>query len=185
MTDIAKLLDDTVGIVDRAGVTWAIMGGCARNAYAEPRATKDVDLVVAADADRFVRLEEALAAAGFHQGSAVTEPGEPVPDLVLYRDGQGRRIDVLFAHTSFEQSALARRVRLAAIGETPVHVLTVEDLIVYKVIADRPQDRADIAAVVEAQRARGQAIDWSYVEHWCGEWDVSHRLQRVRAESNA
>lgn len=169
-------------MLESVGVSWAVMGGCARNAYAEPRATKDVDFVVEADPVRFVRLEAALKRGGFVQGSAVSEPGEPVPDLVLYRDTAGRRVDILFAHTAFEQSALARRKVLAPFGNTRAQVVSVEDLIVYKLIADRPQDRADIAAVVEAQRMRGEPIDWSYVEQWCIAWEVHDRLTARRLE---
>lgn len=182
MTNVAKLLDDAIAILNEAGLSWAVMGGCARNAYAEPRATKDVDFVVEADPQRFDGLERALLRAGFRQASAVTEPGEPVPDLVLYRDAAGRRIDILFAHTTFEQSALNRRIALAPFEGTQAHVVSVEDLIVYKVLADRPQDRADIAAVVEAQRVRDVPIDWSYVEKWCEAWDAAERLATLRED---
>jgi hypothetical protein len=184
VSSLDQLLDDAIHILDDAGVSWAVMGGCARNAYAEPRATKDVDFVVEADEARFVDLERALQRAGFHRASAVTEPEERVPDLALYRDGSGRRIDILFAHTAFERSALARRRSLVS-RQRAAHVVSPEDLVVYKVIADRPQDRADIAAVIETQRARGAAIDWAYVEHWCAAWEVLERLHRLRAELGA
>ncbi len=108
-----------------------------------------------------------------------------VPDLVLYRDAAGRRIDVLFAHTDFERSALSRRRTLTPFGETTAQVVSVEDLVVYKLIADRPQDRADIAAVVEAQQVRGEPIDWAYVERWCDAWEVRDRLSALRAELEA
>lgn len=185
MSEVERLLDDAIAIIDGVGVSWAVMGGCARNAYAEPRATKDVDFVVQADAALFDRLERALQGAGFQRATTVAEPGEPVPDLVLYRDGSGRRIDILFAHTAFERSALARRTSFAPSGGTTAHVVSAEDLIIYKLIADRPQDRADIVAVVEAQQARGAPLDWSYVEQWCDAWDVLDRLRRLRAELGA
>lgn len=183
--DVEALLEDAAAIVDRAGVAWAVMGGCARNAYAEPRATKDVDLVVEVDPDKFVLLQQAFQARGFYQASAVSEPGEAVPDLALYRDAAGRRIDVLFSHTAFERSALARRRTLSSFGRGTAHVVSVEDLITYKVIADRPQDRADIAAVIAAQRMRGEPIDWTYIEEWCAQWDVLERLRVLRRELGA
>jgi hypothetical protein len=183
VSSLEALVDDAVAILEGVGVAWAVMGGCARNAYAEPRATKDVDFVAAVDPASFAALERALERAGFRRASAVSEPGEIVPDLALYRDGSGRRIDILFAHTAFERSALERRRPLASSGQRATHVVSPEDLIVYKLIADRPQDRADIAAVVEAQRLRGTAIDWMYIEHWCRAWDVLERLHTLRTES--
>jgi hypothetical protein len=180
VADVQSLLDDAIAIVDRVGLAWAIMGGCARNAYAEPRATKDVDLVVEVQAARFSDLQHAMAQGGFSQASAVADPDEPVPDLVLYRDARGRRIDVLFAHTAFERSALARRKILTPFGGTAAHVVSAEDLIVYKLIADRPQDRADIAAVIAAQRMRGEPVDWKYIQHWCDAWEIGDRLDALR-----
>ena len=174
-------MDDAIAILEGAGVSWAVMGGCARNAYAEPRATRDVDFVVEADPTRFAELERALQRAGFHRASAVSEPGE-LPDLALYRDSSGRRIDILFAHTAFERSALERRRSLGGSGPGATHVVSPEDLIVYKLIADRPQDRADIAAVVEAQSMRGAPIDWTYIEQWCAAWEVLERLRKLQLE---
>jgi predicted nucleotidyltransferase len=185
MGDIQKLLEDAVAIVEAAAVEWAVMGGCARNAYAEPRATRDVDLVVAVDPAHFATLEHELQARGFKRGSTVGDASEPIPDLVLYRDANGRRLDILFAHTAFERSALARRKTLTPFASVRAHVVSAEDLLVYKLIADRPQDRADIAAVVEAQAARGIAIDWAYVERWCEAWDVGERLERLRSTLGA
>jgi len=182
VADVQSLLDDAIAIVDRVGLAWAIMGGCARNAYAEPRATKDVDFVVEVEAARFSELQHAMAQGGFSQASAVADPDEPVPDLILYRDARGRRIDVLFAHTAFERSALARRRMLAPFGGTAAHVVSAEDLIVYKLIADRPQDRADITAVVAAQRMRGEPIDWKYIERWCDAWEIGDRLGALQSD---
>jgi hypothetical protein len=183
--DIPGLLLAARAAVEEAGLAFAVIGGCARNAYAEPRATKDVDLVVEVDADRYSLLEEALARRGFHCATAVGDRDEPVPDLCLYRDGEGRRVDVLFAHTSLERSALARSEPREPYAGVEIAVVSPEDLMVYKLIADRPQDRADIAAVVGALTLAGRAIDWSYVERWCDEWDVRARLDRVRAELDA
>jgi hypothetical protein len=180
--DITALLDEAIATLHGAGVTWAVMGGCARNAYAEPRATRDVDFVVEADRAGFPVLERALAKIGFERATTVAEPGDEVPDLVLYRDAAGRRIDILFAHTAFERSALSRRTTLSPLLGPKAYVVSPEDLVVYKLIADRPQDRADIVAVVEAQVARGAPLDWAYVEHWCDVWDLRDRLTKLRAE---
>lgn len=45
------------------------------------------------------------------------------------------------------------------------------DLIVYKPLAWRPQDRDDITEVLAA----GHDLNTRYVEYWAGEWDVLER----------
>lgn len=179
---LPQLLRDAAAALDEAGLAWALIGGCARNAYAEPRATRDVDLVVEVDARRQAKLDAALAARGLVPATRVGESDDAVPDLVLYRDPDGRRLDVLFAHTAFEQSALARRRRLVPFANTEAAVVSAEDLIVYKLLADRPQDRADIVAVVRTLNLQGKPLDWTYVDEWCATWEVGDRFERLRVE---
>ena len=178
--EVRQLLIDAGTALDSAGVAYAVIGGCARNAYAEARATKDVDFVVAGDPASYEAAVEALAARGFVPASTVGETSDPVPDLVLYRDAKRRRIDILFAKTAFEESALNRRQTRAPYEAVQLPVVSPEDLIVYKLIAGRTQDFADVEVVVAALAAQQQPLDWAYIEKWCADWDVADRVARVR-----
>lgn len=60
-------------------------------------------------------------------------------------------------------------------------MITAEDLIVDKLIADRPRDREDIRAVLSTQEREGRAIDWSYLERWTKFWEIEARLARLRS----
>lgn len=159
--DIPTLLADAWSALRHAGVTCAVIGGCARNAYAEVRATKDVDLVVEADPAVYRAAVEALASRGFVRAAVVGARDGEVPDLELFRDPAGRRIDLLFAHTEFERSALSRRTPREPYAGVTVSVVSPEDLIVYKIIAGRPQDRLDVHALLDALTAE-RTIDWTY-----------------------
>jgi predicted nucleotidyltransferase len=181
-TELPDLLRDAIAALDEAELDFAVMGGCARNAYAEPRATRDVDLVVAVDLDKHARLIEAMARRGFTAATTVASD-EGVPDLTLFRDDAGRRLDLLFAHTDFERAALDRSRAAEPLAGVSAPVISVEDLIVYKLLADRPQDRVDVQDVVRAVEARGGAIDWDYVQGWCDAWEVRGRLERARSAS--
>lgn len=178
---IATLLVEAASALDAAGARYAVIGGCARNAYAEVRPTKDVDFVVEVDEAQYPRLVAALEAIGFRRASAVGgEPGR-VPDLELLRDAQGRRIDLLFAHTEFERSALARAAEREPYAGVSLRVASREDLLVYKLLAGRPQDLLDIRAMLEAAIG-GTTLDWSYVERWCDVWEIRPALDRLRAD---
>lgn len=179
MSDIPQLLRDARELILGSGLANALIGGCAVNAYTEPRATKDVDFVVEVAEDRYPRLVEALDQRGFWPASVVGDRGS-VPDLALYRDPAGRRVDILFAHTLFEQSALQRRETREPYAGVALEVVSPEDLIVYKVVADRQQDRADIESVIAALAMAGRELDWEYIERWCDVWEVGDRLRRIR-----
>jgi hypothetical protein len=181
IADIRQLLIDAQQALETAAVPYAVIGGCARNAYAEPRATKDVDIVAAGDVTSYAAVDHALQLGGFNRASAVQASDDPVPDLVLYRDPRGRRVDVLFAKTEFERSALSRREWRAPYESIRLPIVTPEDLVVYKLIAGRTQDWADVEQVLWALAIEARPFDWDYVEAWCRAWDVADRGERARS----
>jgi hypothetical protein len=96
----------------------------------------------------------------------MADPGESPHLVLLKRDDE--RVDLLVAVTEYQKLALER-------GLT-AHVLTVEDVIVHKLIAWRPRDQRDIASILSVD----QPIDERYVEHWAAEWDVLDRWRAAR-----
>lgn len=55
-------------------------------------------------------------------------------------------------------------------------VLAAEDLLVFKLIANRPKDQNDLQGL-----ARLPEIDWPHVERWAAEWGVIDTLHQLRA----
>ena len=153
---VERLLEVAFAALSEARVEFALIGACARNLYAEPRATRDVDLAVTADPAAYVRVVAAFAARGFAVGATVGDKEDVQPDLVHFRDAagdRGDRIDILFAKTSFEREALARRIAGLTVGETRFPAVTPEDLVIYKLIAARPQDLLDAEEVAATMAA--------------------------------
>jgi hypothetical protein len=72
----------------------------------------------------------------------------------------GVRIDVIFALLPFELDAI-RRAKEVTIADRTVHVVTPEDLILMKIISERPRDVADAEAIV---RRRIGDLDLAYLE---------------------
>lgn len=126
-----------------------------------PRHTVDIDCVV----DKVDGLVEQLRERGLDLRLRSDSDGTPY--LVQGTTPDGMHFDVYVASTPFEESALERR---GADG-----YVSVEDLIVYELLAWRPQDRDDIAEVLAA----GHELDTRYVEYWAGEWDVLDRWQQA------
>jgi hypothetical protein len=109
------------------GVPHALIGGLAVGLYGHPRATKDVDFLVADQA--FERI---------------------APILVFRAElSDMARVGVVdFMPLPPDQPALAAHLRIPDGHEIPV--INPEGLIVLKLLADRPQDRADIKALLNA-----------------------------------
>lgn len=162
----------------------AVIGAVARNAWAPPRATTDLDLAVSASASTLAAAEAALVALGYQcVRRQRADPADPLPDMLIFRSEAAglRQVDLLVAKTDFERQALRRGTPIV-VGEATVPVATLEDLIVYKLLADRPRDRDDIRAMLRTQARAGRVTDWDHIESWSRYWSVTDRLRALRAE---
>jgi predicted nucleotidyltransferase len=160
----------------------ALIGAVARNAWAPPRATTDLDVAIAASSGVIGTVEAALAGLGYDRvRSHRADPDDALADLLVFRAPGGglRQVDLLVAKTLFEEEVLRRAVPVE-IGGVCVPVATPEDLVVYKLVADRDRDREDVAAVVRTQTRAGRELDWAYIERWAGFWGVPDRLAALR-----
>jgi hypothetical protein len=155
------LIDVTV-VLDRLEIPWVRAGALAALDYrAEPRLTADADVLVRWDA----RLVGALEADGW-EVRAMSDP-EMAPHLLMLKRGDDR-VDLLVAVTEYQELALERGF--------PNRVLTVEDVIVHKLIAWRARDQRDIASILSADHV----LDEKYIVHWATEWSVLDRWHAAR-----
>jgi predicted nucleotidyltransferase len=171
-----------LAVADEAA--FAVVGALARNAWAPPRATTDIDLAVAASPDVLLAIQAALLPLGYARvREQRADANDPLPDIVIFRSDQAvpRQVDLLVTKTAFEVQALGRALAVDVSGAT-VRVVTPEDLVVYKLIAGRPRDRDDVRAVARTQARMGRPLDWSHVERWAAYWGVSDRAAALRRD---
>lgn len=158
-----------------ARVPHAFGGAIALAYYATPRATIDIDVNVFVEAGRADDVLAALVRLGADAPSA----GERTR---LARDGQTRThwgrtpIDLFFSYDAFHDACMERRRAFPfGPGET-IHVLSAEDLVVFKAIFDRDKDWRDIAELVFAE---GESLDAAWIGDWVerivGRDDPRHR----------
>lgn len=178
--DPLDLLRRVVQACELVTVPYAVIGAVARNAWAPPRATTDIDLAVAVDAASYEALIAALAARAITVKRIVSsDPAAVVPDVALLEGPPGpvRRVDFLIAKTAFEHEAIQHSVE-ADIG-LRCRVVRPEHLIVYKLIAGRPRDLDDATEVLRTRALAGQPVDRAAVQRWCAEWGVEERWARL------
>lgn len=158
----------------------AVIGALARNLYAAPRATGDVDLAVALrDGEAYKRVVQALVGLGFVDRGATQDYGDAYPALAHF-DGPVE-LDLLIAHTEFEHSAVRDRVILGS-GEDGLPTVTPGDLIFYKLLRFGAQDKADIEEVMKA--APGE-VDWERAARFAEDFGVEDRVEWARGVSES
>lgn len=141
--------EELLASFNAAGVRYLVGGAHALALHARPRATKDLDLFVDPTKANASRVLKALA--NFFGGSVpryVTAEALLDPDTILQLGVAPIRVDILsaFGTTTFRK-AWNQRVD-AGFGSVPAHYLGRDQLIAEKRYYDRPQDRADLAALV-------------------------------------
>jgi Aminoglycoside-2''-adenylyltransferase len=137
-----------------AGAQFVVLGGHAVAYHGHPRATKDLDVLVRADASNAERVYRALAAFGAPLHSfEVSEADFVTYDGVLQIGLPPHRIDILNRADgiSFEE-AVAEGTSFELEGRR-IPVIGREALLKNKRAAGRPQDLADVHAL-ETKRSK-------------------------------
>ena len=183
---VLQVLSRVWTLLHATGVRAAVMGGIAVSAWKHIRATQDVDLLVAIDDDGLGGVLRELAMGGFHcrrlppiltiGTTRIIQLLHDVPEIALEI-----RVDLLLADTDFERQALARATDLPLEGiESPVPVVACEDLIIFKLLAGRILDRADVAYLLRANKER---IDMAHLQHWARELALTDDVIALWKES--
>jgi hypothetical protein len=155
LTRLEQVLKRLGRDLDDLGSRWALVGGLAVSALAEPRTTRDVDVAVAAredsDAEKIVRrlcasgylLLEQLenAVSGRLATVRLVAPGED-PDA-------GIVVDLFFDYSGLEDEIIERAEILSLVQGLAVPVAQRGDLLALKVLAARPRDLEDAKALVK------------------------------------
>ena len=139
--DAVRALRDAL---DELGAPWVIIGGVAVIARGVPRLTVDVDATLVGAQ---VSLEQAIDIFGRHDivariPSAIGFARDRHV-LLLRHDPSGVPLDVSLAWLPFEEHAIHHGDEVDFAGVT-IRVARAEDLVIYKVVAGRPQDIDDV-----------------------------------------
>lgn len=147
-TDFKELLNT----FNEHEVKYLIVGGYAVMKHSEPRFTKDLDIWVEASPDNARKVFQALKNFG--------APLSNLTEADFAKDGfyqMGRppvRVDILMGLTGLDfESAWGNRVE-GSYGETRTQFLSIEDLIINKRAAGRPQDLLDVENLQLAQKRK-------------------------------
>jgi len=143
----------------KIGVRWYVFGAQAVNLHGFPRATADLDVTVELAAYSTAELIASLAKAGFDARFADAEFIAATRVIPVVHRASQLPIDVVLAGPGLEQLFLDEAEQ-QKVGGIVVPVISIENLIVTKVLAGRPRDREDVREIV-AMRAE---IDHARVE---------------------
>lgn len=153
--------------LDAIGAQWALVGGFAVSAWAEPRLTRDVDAAVAVADDGAAEAAIAgLSARGWTPITLIEQDAVGRVATVRLQPARGSTagavLDVLFASSGIEAELVAQAVHLEILPGLRAAVARPGHLAALKLLARddvrRPQDAADLRSLLPvldaAERAR-------------------------------
>jgi predicted nucleotidyltransferase len=161
LNPLAAALHRIASDLRAAGREWALIGGLAIGARAEPRTTRDIDLAVEVDSDQDAEaLVFALQSRGYSTIAAIEQEAVRRLSTVRLLPPAGGRsgvvIDLLFASSGIEPEVVRAAEKLEIIAGLVAPVARTGHLMALKVLArddrSRPQDLDDIRALLAEAR---------------------------------
>jgi hypothetical protein len=184
MTDLGDVLRALAGLLEEMQVAYAVMGGLAVRAYALPRPTFDIDFTIAISPERLAEFFSRCEDFGFTVPSQYTTgyvdrvAGMPLVKLRLYLKDKGIDIDIFLVESPYQHELIFRRRRDDVDGQT-VWLVSPEDLILLKLVANRPRDILDVGDVLFMQ----SQLDTAYLRRWAKELGVESQLEAALSDA--
>lgn len=160
--DLLVAARETLTVLARAGHHACLIGGLVVPRWGEPRATTDVDVsVLAPYGDESAVLD--LLLRHFSPRSAGAREFALANRVVLLETGGRVQLDVALAAFPFELEAIDTASDWTAAPGVVLRTCSAEHLVVYKLVAARARDLADVEGVVRRQRRR---LDVETIRRW-------------------
>ena len=126
-------------------VRYLLIGGWAVGLYGYPRATKDIDFLIAIDTDNLNKMVKTLSDFGGPTAEAkhLCKPGS------VFRMGSPPvQIDIINKASGIDFEECYKRRNIIQIDDIEITVISKEDLIVNKKASGRIQDEADASKLI-------------------------------------
>jgi uncharacterized nucleotidyltransferase DUF6036 len=150
----SELLTAFGRVMKERGWRWYVFGAQAVAAYGRPRLTADVDVTVDLAGAGPGDLTMALGPAGFSLRYPLSPEELAAARLLpMAHAPSAFPLDLVIAAPGLDEEFLSR-ARWMNLGGVEAPVVSVEDLLVMKVVAGRRKDLEDIRGILSAQREK-------------------------------
>jgi hypothetical protein len=175
--DVLKLVAERLQCAD---IAYMISGSIALNYYAQPRLTRDIDIVVALRLEDAERVTELFAADFYVDTDAVRNAIAQLGMFNIIHYDQVMKVDfIVRKETPYRQEEFARRIAVE-IDSATMWLVTAEDLLLSK-LAWAAESHSEMQLQDVRNLIRSVAyLDWTYIEPWADALTVGELLREVR-----
>jgi len=181
-----ELLKKVIHTLDKAGIQYMLTGSVASSLQGQPRATHDIDMVIAVENLNAHELVEFFPSSDFYLDEhSILEAikGQSMFNLIELKSGD--KVDFwILSNDAFDRSRFSRRYVEKFMG-IEMQVSSPEDTILAKLrwaklCGGSEKQFTDALRVYEVQYGK---LDLYYLGHWVKELDVQSLWKRITDES--
>jgi predicted nucleotidyltransferase len=164
---IEELLKNIAQCLDDDKIPYMIIGGQAVLLYGTPRLTRDIDITLGVDTDKFSLIENVCSKLNLRILPDTPEDFARETKVLPAEEIKSRiRVDFIFSFTGYESQAI-NRTKEVRMHDYPVKFASCEDVIIHKMIAARAIDAEDVKNILIKNK---DSIDLEYVRKWLSEF---------------
>src|SRR5215831_9599171 len=161
--DVLKLVAERL---QRADIAYMISGSIALNYYAQPRLTRDIDIVVALRREDTERVINLFAEDFYIDADAVYNAIAQLGMFNIIHYDHIIKVDFIVRKgTPYRQEEFARRIAVEIDGAA-IWLVTAEDLLLSKLVwaaeSHSEMQLQDVRSLIRSVAA----LDWMYIERW-------------------
>ena len=178
---IEKLIKKIAQLLDQETIPYMIIGGQAVLVYGRPRLTRDIDITLGIDTDKFALIERVCKK--LKLGTLAENPQDFAKDTKVLPAEQPEskvRVDFIFSPAPYEAQAI-KNTKQVLIDNYPVKFASCEDVIIHKMVAGRAIDEEDVKSILAKNR---DIIDFVYIDKWLSEFGKIAEHEGILARFN-
>jgi hypothetical protein len=181
-----------IGALEQAGIPYMLTGSFAGAYHGVPRATQDIDMVIAPTAEQLAALVDLLPADTYYvDREAALDALRRESQFNVIDLATGWKVDLIVRKSRpFSRSEFARRATVEH-GGTKLVIVSAEDLILAKMEwAKRGGSQRQIEDAAGILRTRFAELDTDYLDDWIRElrleeqWQAAFRAAGTPAREN-
>jgi predicted nucleotidyltransferase len=164
---IESILKKIAQNLDKSNIPYMIIGGQAVLLYGTPRLTRDIDITLGVDTNRFSMIDEICRESGLKMLPENPQNFAVETKVLPAEDTESKiRVDFIFSFTIYEKQAF-KRTKEVLIDGYLVKFASCEDVIIHKMLASRAIDEEDVKNILLKNK---NSIDIKYVKKWLSEF---------------